>query len=290
MPIWDYLQSQPAAWTAFAAVIGAMVGSFLNVVIYRLPKMMEREWQKHCAEVAETPHTGTHSAYNLAIPRSQCPGCGKTLSAWELIPIASYFLQRGRCRSCGQPIGARYPTVEALTALLTAFTAWHFGFGALGAAACLAVWMLIGLSFIDLDHHLLPDSMTLPLLWIGLILSVAGVTIDSGNAILGATAGYGLLWSVFWIYKLITGLEGLGYGDFKLLGALGAWFGWQAIPLILLLASFAGAVFGLTAMAVRGGGRHMAIPFGPYLAAAGWLYLIWGKTLTQWYLRVSGLG
>ncbi|MEK6748821.1 MAG: A24 family peptidase [Pseudomonadota bacterium] len=289
MPIWDYFHTLPQGWIAIAAIVGAAVGSFLNVVIYRLPKMMDTTWRQHCAELAGAPATPPGPAFNLAMPRSHCPHCGHTLGVAELVPIFSYVWQRGRCRACNANISARYPAIEALTALLSALTVWHFGVGFLSLATLLATWSLIALSFIDLDHHLLPDSITLPLLWGGLILSLLGGPLNSAAAILGAGVGYGVLWLVYWGYKLATGREGLGYGDFKLLGALGAWVGWQAVPMVLLLASLVGAVIGVTLMIAQGKNRHMAIPFGPYLAAAGWVYLMWGTALTQAYLKLSGL-
>ncbi|MDH4274828.1 MAG: A24 family peptidase [Gammaproteobacteria bacterium] len=289
MPIWDYFHAQPALWIGFAALLGATVGSFLNVVIYRLPKMMDTAWRVHCADIAGKPAPVSEPAYNLAVPRSQCPHCGHTLSAFELVPVLSYVWQRGRCRQCDAKISVRYPAVEVLTALLTALTAWHFGAGFPALAALAATWCLIALSFIDLDHHLLPDGITLPLLWGGLLLSVSGGPLSSSAAILGAAVGYGVLWLVYWGYKLTTGKEGMGYGDFKLLAALGAWLGWQAVPIVLMLASIAGAVIGIGLMVAQGRDRHMAIPFGPYLAVAGWVYLIWGNTLIETYLRFSGL-
>lgn len=268
-----------------AGLLGLCVGSFLNVVIHRLPRMMEREWQAQCAELrGETPSTA-ETPLSLARPRSRCPHCGHPISALENIPLLSYLLiLRGKCRGCGQPISPRYPLVEALTGLLSAYAAWHFGPTLQAAGALLLIWALIALSFIDLDTQLLPDAITLPLLWLGLLFNLIGAYADIDSAVIGAMAGYLSLWSIFWLFKLATGKEGMGYGDFKLLAALGAWLGWSLLPVIVLLSSLVGAAAGIALIALARHGRNVPIPFGPYLAAAGIIALFWGQELTRNYL------
>lgn len=275
--------TDPLVFSVTCAILGLFVGSFLNVVIYRLPVMMEREWQAEAAnlrgeEIAE------QTRFNLAIPRSRCPHCGHGIAAIENIPVVSYLLLRGSCRHCGGSISVRYPLIEALCAALSGFTALHFGYGIAAAGALIFVWSMIALSFIDLDTQLLPDSITLPLLWLGLLLNLAGTYTDLSSAVIGAAAGYLSLWSVFWLFKLTTGKEGMGYGDFKLLAAVGAWLGWQILPLTILLSSVVGAVVGIALIVLRKHGREIPIPFGPYLAAAGLLALFWGPQLTSAYL------
>lgn len=267
-----------------AGVLGLCVGSFLNVVIYRLPKMMEQDWQLQCAELrGETPSTAT--PFNLARPRSRCPHCGHSISALENIPLLSYLLiLRGKCSACGARISLRYPLVETLTGVLSAYAVWHFGPDITAVGAMLLIWALIALTFIDLDTQLLPDSITLPLLWLGLAFSLESTYTDLPSAVIGAMAGYLALWSVFWLFKLATGKEGMGYGDFKLLAALGAWLGWQMLPAIILLSSVVGALAGILLIILARHGRNVPIPFGPYLAAAGLIALFWGKTLTESYL------
>lgn len=291
MTIFGYLEQTPAAFVAAVCILGLLVGSFLNVVILRLPRMLEREWQAQCRELlagaADTP--APPERFNLWWPPSTCPQCSHRIRAWENIPVLSYLLLRGRCSSCGTRISARYPAIEALTAVLSACVAWHFGFGAAALAALLLTWALIALSVIDIDHQLLPDNITLPLLWLGLLLSLAGVFTDPRASLIGAAAGYLSLWSVYHAFRLLTGKEGMGYGDFKLLAALGAWLGWQALPVIILLSSLVGAVVGIVLIVTLGRDRNVPIPFGPYLAAAGWLALLWGDKLTSTYLRVAGL-
>lgn len=277
------LLDSPGLLATLAALLGLCVGSFLNVVIHRLPRMMEREWQAQCAELHGQP-ASTAEIYNLARPRSQCPHCGHRIGALENIPLLSYLLLRGRCRGCAQPISARYPLIELVTGLLSAAVVWHFGPTLQAAGALLLLWALIGLTFIDLDTQLLPDSITLPLLWLGLAFNLHGTFTDLPTAVIGAMAGYLALWSVFWLFKLVTGKEGMGYGDFKLLAALGAWLGWQMLPAIILLSSVVGAVVGIVLIVFARHGRHIPIPFGPYLAAAGLIALFWGKTLTEHYL------
>ena len=268
---------------AVAGLLGLCVGSFLNVVIHRLPKMMEQDWHAQCADLrGETPSTAT--ALTLARPRSRCPSCGHQITALENIPIISYALLRGRCSSCGTSISPRYPVVEAVTGLLSAYAVWHFGPTLQGAGALLLIWALIALTGIDFDTQLLPDSITLPLLWLGLAFNLAGTYADLFSAVIGAMIGYLTLWSVFWLFKLATGKEGMGFGDFKLLAALGAWLGWQMLPAIILLSSIVGAVVGISLIVATRHGRNTPIPFGPYLAAAGIIALFWGPQLTRSYL------
>lgn len=269
----------------FAGIIGLLVGSFLNVVIHRLPKMMERDWRAQCAELNEQPEENV-SRYNLLVPRSACPHCGHAIGATENIPILSYLLLRGKCKGCGAAISPRYPIVEAISAILSAYAAWHFGFGMAGIAAIVFVWALIALTFIDFDTQLLPDDITLPLLWLGLLLNLNGAFTSLQNAVVGATLGYLALWSVYWLFKLTTGKEGMGYGDFKLLATIGAWLGWTMLPLVILLSSLVGAAVGISLIVFAKHGRHIPIPFGPYLAGGGLIALFWGQALTQSYLQL----
>jgi len=280
------LFADPAVFALAAGLLGLIVGSFLNVVIHRLPIMMERDWAAQCAELrGETPAAA--DPLSLSRPRSRCPQCGHPISALENIPVISWLLLRGRCKGCAAPISIRYPLTEAVTGLLFALAAWHFGFTLAGLAALVFVAALIALTGIDFDTQLLPDDITLPLLWIGLLLNVFNAYTDLKSAVIGAMAGYLSLWGVYWGFKLVTGKEGMGYGDFKLLAALGAWLGWQMLPLTILLSSLVGAVVGIGLMAFARHGRNVPIPFGPYLAAAGIIALIWGKPLTRAYLGIS---
>lgn len=282
--------SLPWLFVVAAAVIGLLVGSFLNVVIHRLPKMMERDWQAQCAELSNEPTAGSNHAeqtaptYNLVVPRSACPACSHQITAIENIPVISYFALRGKCRGCGTKISARYPAVEALTAVLSGLVAWHFGFGLAGCSALLLLWALVALTFIDADTQLLPDSITLPLLWLGLIVNLNHGFTDINSAVLGAIFGYLSLWSIYWLFKLITKKEGMGYGDFKLLAALGAWLGWQKLLLIILLSSVVGAVVGIVLIILARLGRNVPLPFGPYLAMAGFIALLWGDGIMKSYL------
>jgi len=278
----DLLQ-EPLALALLAALLGLFVGSFLNVVIHRLPLMMEREWHVQAAELRgeEAPDM---PRLNLAAPRSRCPHCGHLISALENIPLVSYLILRGRCRHCKAPISPRYPAVEALTALLSGYAAWHFGFTFAALGALVFIWALIALSFIDLDTQLLPDSLTLPLLWLGLALNLGETYAALPVAVIGAMAGYLSLWSVYWLFKLMTGKEGMGYGDFKLLAAIGAWLGWKALPFTILASSAVGAVVGIVLIVAARHGRNVPIPFGPYLAAAGVIALFWGDAITARYL------
>jgi len=283
------LQHNPAFFTAALFVVGLMVGSFLNVVIHRLPIMMERDWKAQCQEyLGETP-AQKETGLSLARPGSSCPHCGHSIRFYENIPVLSYLWLGGKCSSCRHPISLRYPVVELLTAVLSAVIAWHFGYGWQAAAALLLTWALIALSMIDVDHQLLPDSITLPFLWLGLILSLFPVFADMRSSLIGAVAGYLSLWTVYQLFRVLTGKEGMGFGDFKLLALLGAWMGWQSLPVIVLLSSAVGAVFGGAMIAIQGRDRHQPIPFGPYLAIAGWITLLWGDQITSSYLRWSGM-
>ncbi len=271
-------------------LIGLMVGSFLNVVVYRLPVMMERDWKSHCREYFELPGTEKNGArFDLVQPRSCCPHCGHQIPAWENIPVISYLLLRGRCSKCQTNISLRYPLVELATALLSLLVAWQFGFSWMTAAALALTWALIVLSLIDFDHKLLPDSIVIPFLWLGLILSLFNIYTDSHSSLIGAAAGYLSLWSIFHLFKLITGKEGMGYGDFKLLALFGAWLGWQYLLQIVLLSSVVGAIVGIGLILFRGRDRTIPIPFGPYLAAAGWISLLWGGQINRLYLTWAGL-
>ena len=278
----DFL-ADPVHFATACLLFGLAIGSFLNVVIHRLPQILEREWRAQCAEFTAEPAPAT-APLSLSRPGSRCPGCGHPISALENIPILSYLVLRGRCRSCRTRISPRYPLIEALTAGLSAYAGWHFGFGLAAAGALLFIWALIALTFIDLDTQLLPDDITLPLLWLGLLFNIDGGFADLESAVIGAAAGYLALWSVYWGFKLATGKEGMGYGDFKLLAAIGAWFGWQLLPLTILLSSLVGAVVGIALIVLAKRGRDVPMPFGPYLAAAGILALFWGQTLTHAYL------
>ncbi len=277
------LLAQPAIFATVTALVGLVVGSFLNVVIHRLPLMMDRAWREQCAELtAQAPPA--YEPLSLASPRSRCPHCAHQITALENIPVLSYLALRGRCSACGEAIGLRYPLVESLTGLLSLAVAWHFGPGLAAGAALIFLWAMIALSGIDIDTQLLPDDITLPLLWLGLLINLGATFVDLKSAVIGAAAGYLCLWSVYWGFKLATGKEGMGYGDFKLLAAIGAWFGWQILPLTILLSSLVGAIVGVSLIVLAGRGREVPIPFGPYLAAAGILAMFFGKRLTQAYL------
>jgi leader peptidase (prepilin peptidase) / N-methyltransferase len=288
-------------------VLGLIIGSFLNVVIYRLPIILEREWRAQATELlpvndnanAATSVASTSTPFDrftLSTPRSACPTCKAPIKAWQNIPVVSWLALRGRCAACKTRISVRYPLVELATGLLSAWVAWHFGFSAASGCALLVTWALIALTGIDMDHQLLPDSITLPLLWAGLLAAVligpvaqVSLPVSPRDAIIGATAGYLSLWLVFHAFRLVTGKEGMGYGDFKLFGALGAWLGWKLLPLIILLSAATGAVLGISMIVLRGRDRAAPMPFGPYLAAAGWLAMMYGNTLVESYLRMSGL-
>ena len=275
----------PAFFTLTCTSLGLVVGSFLNVVILRLPKMMEQGWQRDCCEVLDQP-VPDQEPISLSHPGSHCPGCGVAIKPWQNIPVISWLVLRGRCAQCGMGISVRYPAVELITGILSGVAAWQFGFGIEALSALALIWMLVALAGIDIDTQLLPDSITLPLLWLGLAVNLFAVWTPLSSAVIGAMLGYGSLWSVYWLFKLVTGKEGMGYGDFKLLGALGAWFGWQAVPLMILLSSFVGAALGIAILLSKRQGRDTPMPFGPYLAGAGLLTLFFGDTLITEYLQL----
>jgi leader peptidase (prepilin peptidase)/N-methyltransferase len=280
----------------FIAVVFAfclIIGSFLNVVIYRLPIMMEREWREQCEEMAKSPTVTEvpEERFDLIVPRSRCPSCGQLIKAWQNIPVVSYLILGGKCAKCGESISTRYPIVEIMTAILAALCAWRFGVGPEAIMAIVLTLALLPVAMIDADTQLIPDSIVLPLMWIGLAMSlyhpVAGAEtlfISPRDAIVGAMAGYLSLWSIYWLFKLVTGKEGMGYGDFKLLAALGAWLGWQHLHIIILMSAVVGAIVGISMMAFRKHERSVPIPFGPYLAAAGWMTMMWGRDIWNLYL------
>jgi leader peptidase (prepilin peptidase)/N-methyltransferase len=269
--------------------LGLLVGSFLNVVIYRLPLMMDARWRRDCCELLELAPEKEAARLTLATPNSHCPRCGSAIKPWHNVPVLSYLFLRGKCAACGVGIPLRYPAVETVTGLLTLALALHFPLSPALFGAVVFTWALIALTMIDVDHKLLPDDITLPLLWLGLLFNLSGTFAGLADAVIGAMLGYLTLWSVYWLFKLVTGKEGMGYGDFKLLAALGAWMGWQALPMIILLSSLVGAVCGIALMLIKRRGREVPIPFGPYLAAAGWISLLWGDAITNRYLGVIGV-
>ena len=277
--------TEPLATWLVSGIVGLCVGSFLNVVIHRLPKMLDRGWQAQCAELSGEPPPELPT-YNLITPRSQCPACGHRITAIENVPVLSFLFLRGRCSACAAPISARYPFIELLTGALTIAAVLRFGVTPTAAAACLLIWSLIALTFIDFDTQLLPDSITIPLLWGGLLANVAGFVpgVSLRDAVVGAIAGYVALWTIYWLFKLIRGKEGMGYGDFKLLAALGAWLGWQMLPLIVLLSSFVGAIIGIGLVVFKGRDHQIPLAFGPYLAIAGVIALFFGRSLISLYL------
>jgi leader peptidase (prepilin peptidase)/N-methyltransferase len=305
--VFGLLAQSPATFIALSLVLGLMLGSFLNVVIWRLPKMLDRQWREQCADLAggdthttavvtplvhhQAGSSHVEPAYNLIVPRSACPHCRAPIKAHQNIPVLSWLLLRGRCANCGTAISARYPLIELLCGLLTALVAWQFGFGLPALCAMAVTWFLIALTFIDLDHQLLPDALTLPLLWLGLLASLVSVTgsgvslpVAPRSAVTGAAAGYLSLWAVYHLFRMVTGKEGMGYGDFKLLAALGAWLGWQMLLPIVLLSAGVGAMVGIVLIASGRRGRNVPIPFGPFLAAAGWLVMMWGPAWVERYL------
>ena len=279
MPLVDAL-IDPAVATWVALFVGLCVGSFLNVVIHRLPKMLERSWQEQCAEL-RGESAPTDSAYNLVVPRSACPACGQQITALQNIPVVSWLALGGKCASCKAPISARYPIVEIVGGLLAAYAIWRFGATARGVAACVLLWSLLALTMIDIDTQLLPDDLTLPLLWAGLIANLWDLFAPLRDAVIGAAAGYLSLWTVYWLFKLIRGKEGMGHGDFKLLGALGAWLGWQVLPVIVLMSSVVGALIGITLIVFKGRDTQLPLAFGPYLAIAGGVALFFGGPLVD---------
>lgn len=324
MSILQIIAGTPALFYTLVAFASLVVGSFLNVVIHRLPIMMEREWRESLAEfdvgpdavvdAEQAPATAgsfnvaadgsaTQEAsrpagelagdlstpverFNLAVPRSRCPDCEAPISAWQNIPIVSWLMLRGRCANCRAPISVRYPLIEAMTMLLSLVVAWQFGATSAAVLGIVVTWFLVALTMIDVDHQLLPDNLTLPLMWVGLIASLVPVFVGVREAVVGAAAGYLILWSIYWLFKLVTGKEGMGYGDFKLLAALGALLGWQALPMIILLSSLVGAVVGVSIILITRRSKEIPIPFGPYLAAAGWIAMVWGDSLQGAYLNL----
>lgn len=290
---YELMAQSPTFFLTLVFIVSLMVGSFLNVVIYRLPVMMERSWKSEFdnyfnaedSEHSAPSQVEAPATFNLIKPDSTCPKCGHGIRAWENIPVISWLLLGGKCSQCKTAISARYPSVELATALLSVWAGWHFGFGPAALLAVAITWVLIALTFIDVDKMLLPDELTLPLLWLGLLASLSGVFVSPTDAIVGAAAGYLSLWSVYWLFKLVTGKEGMGYGDFKLLAALGAFVGWQGLPIIILLSSLVGAVVGIALIIVKRNQSSQAIPFGPYLAVAGWLTLLYGDNIRQAYLQ-----
>ena len=282
--ILELLSTSPALLVGLCVFMGLLVGSFLNVVIYRLPVMMERSWKQEAREILALPPEKDGEIFNLVTPRSRCPKCNHAITWYENIPVISWLVLKGKCRECHTPISKRYPVIELTSGLLAGLCAWHFGYGPWLLFMLFATWTLLAAAMIDADTTLLPDSMNYPLLWAGLLAALIGVSpVSLPDAVAGAMAGYLSLWSVYWLFKLLTGKEGMGYGDFKLLAALGAWTGWQYLPLIILLSSVVGLVFTLLAT-LFGGEKRTQIPFGPYLAAAGWIALLWGDTIVSSYL------
>ena len=281
-----WLASEPAAFLGVVAALGLAVGSFLNVVIHRLPIMLRQTWQADCAEVSGdgVARPAPHEPFNLVVPRSRCPACGHRIRAWENVPVLSYVWLRGRCSACGVRIPLRYPVVELVTTVLSVAVAWRFGPTWQTAGALALTWVLVALAFIDLDEQILPDIITLPTLWLGVVLNLGGLFTSLEASVIGAVTGYGFLWTVYQLFRITTGKEGMGYGDFKLLGMLGAWLGWQALPIIVLLSSLAGALVGVALILLRGHDRNVPIPFGPYLAVGGWVALVWGQDLARAYL------
>ena len=272
----------------FVLILGLIIGSFLNVVIFRIPKMLEQDWKSQCCELLEVDRK-EEPKVTLSTPNSTCPKCDHEIKPWENIPVISYLFLRGKCASCKTSISLRYPIIELVTGVLSVAVICVLGANWAGLTALFLTWMLIALTMIDFDTQLLPDNMTLPLIWLGLIVNAYGVFVPLETALWGAVAGYLSLWSVYHLFKLITGKEGMGFGDFKLLAALGAWMGWQLLPVIILLSSLVGAVVGITLIVTMGKDKNIPIPFGPYLAAAGWIALLWGNDITQAYLQFSGM-
>lgn len=289
----NILQHNTVLYLSLVAVLGLLVGSFLNVVIYRLPEILKRQWKTDCvsflAQENESAPDSTSDSddkpFNLVVPRSRCPRCGHLITAVENIPVLSFIFLKGRCRECKTPISIRYPLIEILSASLAVLVAWKYGFSYQAAMGIILSWALISLSLIDYDHMYLPDNITLPFLWLGLLLNLNGLFIDLSSAVIGAIAGYLVLWVVYQIFKKITGKEGMGYGDFKLLAMLGAWLGWQALPAIILISSLVGSIIGISLILLKQHHRDRPIPFGPYLAIAGWIVLLWGNDINSAYLN-----
>lgn len=284
MPELGFMTTETPAGLLLILVVGLVVGSFLNVVILRLPIMMQAQWRKDCRELLACEPESVSEPFNLATPGSHCPSCQTPIKPWHNVPVLSWLILRGRCSYCQSKISSRYPLVELASGIASVVVATQFEWGSELALALVFTWSLLCLTLIDWDHQLLPDDITLPLLWLGLMANFWGIFTDLESAVLGAVLGYGILWSVYWIFKLLTKKEGMGYGDFKLLAALGAWLGWQALPMIILLSSLVGATIGIGLIALKRLQRDQPMPFGPYLAAAGWLLLMMGDSLTQWSL------
>ena len=291
----EVMQSQLWFYLTTVGLVSLCVGSFLNVVIYRLPLMMQREWQSECRLLLEdelntnqAKPKNTSEPFNLVKPNSTCPKCKTAIKPWQNIPIISWLILKGKCASCSNPISIRYPAIEAITALLSLVIAYTFGATEQALLYIVITWALVALTFIDIDHMLLPDQLTLPLVWLALIAAVAGITITPSDAIMGAAFGYLSLWSVFWLFKLLTGKEGMGYGDFKLLALFGALLGWQSLLTIILLSSVVGAIIGIALLSIQGKDKATPIPFGPYLAIAGWITLLWGNQLQSAYFNLIG--
>ncbi|MDB5812424.1 MAG: prepilin peptidase [Betaproteobacteria bacterium] len=284
MSLFQAFQAFPALFVTSVVMLSLAIGSFLNVVIHRLPKMLERQWRDELTEL-NGAELATVPRYNLMVPRSACPACAHPISALENVPLLSYLVLRGKCKACHTGISPRYPFVEALTAALSGYVAWRYGFSWHTLATLVFVWALIALAFIDLDTFYLPDDITLPLVWTGLLANMAGLFVDLQSAVTGAIVGYLSLWLVFWAYKLATGKDGMGYGDFKLLAAIGAWLGWKMVPVVILLSSFVGAIVGISLMIFARHGRDVPIPFGPYLVLGGMSALFWGEQLLKYYLQ-----
>ncbi|MDO8909668.1 MAG: A24 family peptidase [Pseudohongiella sp.] len=297
MTLADLLSASPALMISLTALLGLLVGSFLNVLIYRLPLMLQREWRQQCCEYLQLDPEKTkspmpvpeHKVFNLMKPDSHCPVCKNPVRPWQNIPVLSYLILRGRCAGCQTRIHWRYPIVELSTAVLSALVAWHFGFSWSCLAALIFTWSLISATVIDIDHQLLPDNITLPLLWLGLLLSMTdyGTGVTTTDAVLGAVIGYMSLWTVYQVFKLLTGREGMGYGDFKLLAAIGAWLGWQQLLSVIILSSLTGAIIGITLALVAGRDKNIPMSFGPYLATAGFIALIWGDNISRWYVGIA---
>jgi len=293
MPLSVLLAEEPLLLAITVGLLGLIVGSFLNVVAHRLPLMMEREERDYCRELlGQNAEDGdlaaARPAFNLVYPHSRCPHCNHLIRAWENIPVLSYVWLRGKCSACAQPISPRYPMLELITAAMSVAVAWRFGFGWPLAGALLLTWALIPLSAIDFDRQLLPDSITLPFLWLGILVNLFNLYVPLVSSVIGAMAGYLILWSVYWMFKLLFGKEGMGYGDFKLLALLGAWLGWQMLPLIIILSALVGSIVGISLILLLGRDKNLPIPFGPYLAGAGWIALLWGNSITSQYLQWTG--
>lgn len=295
MSVFSLLRNDPAMLAFACLLLGLVVGSFLNVVIHRLPRMLERDWDTQAAELLEQRDmkdaakrllAAAPSPYNLVSPPSTCPKCGHRIRAYENIPLVSYLFLRGRCASCKARISLRYPVIELACGILSAYIGWRFGLTLAMAGALVFAWSLIALTAIDIDTQLLPDDITLPLLWLGLLVNLNGAFVPLASAVIGAVAGYLSLWSVYWLFKLATKKEGMGYGDFKLLGAIGAWLGWKMLPAVILLSSVVGAVVGISMIVLARHGRNTPIPFGPYLAIAGLIAMFWGETINRVYLQL----